>query len=109
MILLVYWLSDIISLLILEEEEEDVFDLVLNAMKTFPASEEVQLQGCRALQPLLERGELPIISGDIIRSTASTLTVCFFLSPVSSERRPSGGVCGEPGPRGGAGGAAEVL
>uniref|UniRef100_H2N081 non-specific serine/threonine protein kinase n=1 Tax=Oryzias latipes TaxID=8090 RepID=H2N081_ORYLA len=42
---------------VLPEEEEDVFSLVVQAMKTFPTSHEVHFHGCGVLQRLLNTGE----------------------------------------------------
>lgn len=43
-----------IKMQVLDEEECDVFYSILEAMKSFSDREEVQLQGCTALQPLLQ-------------------------------------------------------
>lgn len=45
------------AVLLLEEQSEDVLGLVVQAMKTLPLNEEVQLQGCGALRLLLETGQ----------------------------------------------------
>lgn len=44
-------------LLLLEDQSEDVLGLVVQAMKTLPINEEVQLHGCGALRLLLETGQ----------------------------------------------------
>lgn len=49
---------DAIPLLLLEDQSEDVLGLVVQAMKTVPLNEEVQLQGCGALRLLLEAGQV---------------------------------------------------
>uniref|UniRef100_A0A8C1MM56 non-specific serine/threonine protein kinase n=1 Tax=Cyprinus carpio TaxID=7962 RepID=A0A8C1MM56_CYPCA len=46
--------SDEIVMQVLDEEEVDVFSVVLEAMGSFNDKEEVQLQGCAALQLLLQ-------------------------------------------------------
>ncbi|XP_059402295.1 leucine-rich repeat serine/threonine-protein kinase 2 [Carassius carassius] len=46
--------SDVILMQVLDEVEMDVFDLVLDTMRSFHDKEEVQLQGCAALQLLLQ-------------------------------------------------------
>ncbi len=46
---------------VLDEEEVDVFTLVLEAMRSFNDKEEVQLQGCAALQLLLQTGNSDLL------------------------------------------------
>ncbi|XP_043083989.1 leucine-rich repeat serine/threonine-protein kinase 2 isoform X2 [Puntigrus tetrazona] len=46
--------SDEIVIQVLDEEDVDVFSVVLEAMRSFNDKEEVQLQGCAALQLLLQ-------------------------------------------------------
>lgn len=53
--------SDEIVMQVLDEVEVDVFSLVLEAMRSFNDKEEVQLQGCAALQLLLQTG-----NGDLL-------------------------------------------
>uniref|UniRef100_A0A8P4KD92 non-specific serine/threonine protein kinase n=1 Tax=Dicentrarchus labrax TaxID=13489 RepID=A0A8P4KD92_DICLA len=70
---------------VLGEEEEEVFGLVVQAMKTFPTSEEVQLQGCGALQFLLEGAETE-------SNINSSEFVSFSLPGSNVEMLMSGGV-----------------
>ncbi|TNN00130.1 hypothetical protein fugu_011376 [Takifugu bimaculatus] len=46
--------SDAVPPLLMEDQREDVLGLVVQAMKTLPTNEEVQLHGCGALRLLLE-------------------------------------------------------
>ncbi|KAJ8381828.1 hypothetical protein SKAU_G00026060 [Synaphobranchus kaupii] len=46
--------SDVIILMVLEDDT-DIFDLILSAMTRFCTNEEVQTHGCRSLQLLLEQ------------------------------------------------------
>lgn len=46
-----------ITLLILDEES-DIFMLIFDAMHSFPANDEIQKLGCKALHVLFERGIL---------------------------------------------------
>jgi len=58
-LLLVCWSGEIVMQVL--EEEVDVFFLVLEAMRSFSDREEVQLQGCAALQPLLQTGNCDLL------------------------------------------------
>lgn len=64
--------SDVMPLLVLQEEE-DVFDLVVNSMKTFTESEEVQIQGCSTLRSLLSIGSDELLLEFVERQDHVTL------------------------------------
>ena len=54
-----FLLKDAIMLMVLDDET-DIFDLILGAMTNFSTNEEVQIHGCRSLQLLLDYGTISL-------------------------------------------------
>lgn len=76
--------SEVMPLLVLEEED-DVFELVVSSMKTFEDSEEVQIQGCSALTSLLSSEREDLLLEFVERQDHVTVLASLQKFPDSAE------------------------